>query len=52
MSARGKKEEGRRKKEGTTRILTRIHGLIIEQKSGVGSQESEGRGKRFEGRSQ
>ena len=39
----------RRKKEGTTRILTRIHGLIIEQKSGVRSQESEGRGSREEG---
>jgi hypothetical protein len=38
-----------RKKEGTTRILTRIHGLIIEQKSGVRSQESEGRGSREEG---
>ena len=38
-----------RKKEGTTRILTRIHGLIIEQKSGVRSQESEGRGPREEG---
>ena len=34
-----------RKKEGTTRI----HGLIIEQKSGVRSQESEGRGSREEG---
>jgi len=43
-------EQGfRRKKEGTTRILTRIHGLIIEQKSGVRSQESEGRGSREEG---
>ena len=34
-----------RKKEGTTRI----HGLIIEQKSGPRSQESEGRGSREEG---
>jgi hypothetical protein len=34
-----------RKKEGTTRI----HGLIIEQKSGVRSQESEGRGSMEEG---
>jgi hypothetical protein len=42
------KEEGRRKKEGTTRILTRIHGLIIEQKSGVRSQESGVRRKREE----
>jgi hypothetical protein len=43
-------EEGfRRKKEGTTRILSRIHGLIIEQKSGVRSQESEGRGSTEEG---
>ena len=38
-----------RKKEGTTRILTRIHGLIIEQKSGIRSLESEGRGSREEG---
>ena len=38
-----------REKEGTTRIVTRIHGLIIEQKSGVRSQESEGRGLREEG---
>ena len=38
-----------RKKEGTTRILTRIHGLIIEQKSGVRSLKSEGRGSREEG---
>ncbi|MGB7895652.1 MAG: O-antigen ligase family protein, partial [Microcoleus sp.] len=38
-----------RKKEGTTRILTRIHGLIIKQKSGVRSLESEGRGSREEG---
>ncbi|MEG4270975.1 MULTISPECIES: O-antigen ligase family protein [unclassified Microcoleus] len=37
-----------RKKEGTTRILTGIRGLIIQQKSGVWSQESERRCSREE----
>ncbi|MEG4812610.1 O-antigen ligase family protein [Microcoleus sp. F8-D3] len=41
--------EVRGKKEGTTRILTRIHRLIIEQKSEVKSQESETRDSREEG---
>ncbi|MEG4116240.1 O-antigen ligase family protein [Microcoleus sp. N9_B4] len=41
--------EVRGNQEGTTRILTRIHGLIIEQKSRVKSQKSERRDSREEG---
>ncbi|UNU27593.1 O-antigen ligase family protein [Microcoleus vaginatus] len=38
-----------RNQEGTTRIWTGIHGLIIEQNSGVKSQKSERRDSREEG---
>ncbi|MEG4521551.1 hypothetical protein QUB61_01660 [Microcoleus sp. C2D2] len=35
MSVRCPSEEGRRKKESTTQIRTRIHGLIIERQTDV-----------------
>ncbi|MEG4855603.1 CBS domain-containing protein [Microcoleus sp. B5-D4] len=40
--------QGRRKKEGTTRILTRIHGLMIDGESRVRGKKEEGIGKKEE----